>query len=198
MTSEIDDDRSQDPGRRQMALARSLPLLIFVIVAMSVIALLAFRNFSTLRRSATIYDRTTVVCSGQGASDTAAYSSDTGIHPVVVFIISNDGLIQPDQSLLRETWIPDDVQDLELVLCLENVRTAIRSLCDNSAISNPVGLEAQATLYEAATGRIVADGLLTSDPQAENECLTELPEAIVEVDKFPSERVIEWLEPYVE
>lgn len=200
MTEQFDDDRSRDPGRRQMALARGLPFLIFLSLAMAIVALLAFRNFGALRTTADIYDQARVVCNGQPVSAAAPYNPANGdIHPVVVFILSGNGLIQPDQTLVREEWVPDGIASLELALCLKNIRPAIRALCTNSALSNPIGLEAEATLYEAATGQIVAQGIITSDPAAAADCVDELPDEIVIPEgRFPAERVKMWLEPYVE
>lgn len=198
MTKEFNDDRSGDPGRREMALARSLPLLIFVILAMAVVALLAFRNFGALRTTATIYDQARGICTGQPVAGAGAYDPDAaGIHPVVVFVISSNGLIQSNQTFIRDEWAATGVGDLELALCLENQRQAIRAVCENSALSNPVGQEIEATLYEAATGQIVAEAILGSNPLAAADCLEELPDEVDLSQEFPPEPIIEWLEPFV-
>ena len=75
------DDRSHEPGRGKMALARSLPLLIFTICAVGLISIMAFRNYQLFNGSATLFDATAEVCSGIPAEDAAAIGSSDGVVP---------------------------------------------------------------------------------------------------------------------
>ncbi len=177
-----------------MALARSLPLLIFTLCAVGIIVVLAFRNFGTLNRSAAILDATAGVCAGGGVAAAAPYETGSGPAPTVVYIRQPGGLLQPNNTFIPPGLEPTQIEDVALVLCLKNERPAFRPLCDNGAIINPVGLEYEAELRRARTGEIVVSGLVTSLPLAENSCVDRFPDSLPPLDApFPADRVHDWI-----
>ncbi len=188
------DDRSGDPGRGQMAFARAFPLLVFTLCAVGVIVVLAFRNFAALSQSATVYDALAPVCGSTAASSEAAAWERPSELQVVAFVVSESGLVQAAREMVPDQWQPQSAAEVDLVLCLRRERPAYRPLCDNAAIVNQVGLEMEGELRLAASGAVVAAGLITSDPRAEPPCLRQTlsvdPE---EGSPFPSGQVQAWL-----
>jgi len=198
----FDDDRSKDPGRGQMALARALPLLIFTLCAVGIISIMAIRNYQRFSSSATMFDATAVVCSGLPAPSAAPFDSsgDTAIHPTVAFFIFNNGLIRADNSYIPESWQPQSIEEVSWVMCIEADRPAYRVLCDNEAIVNEYGRELVVTMRSAQTADVLAVDTITSEEIADTLCWDELPTVRppdpATVERVPVARVEAWLESF--
>lgn len=203
MTEENNYDRSGEPGRGQIALRSALPLLLFTICAIGGASVLAVRNFVNLSGSASIYDATAVVCAGEPAPDTAVYDpTASDLQKVVAFRQLRDGRLQIDSTVIPPAWQPASLDETALVLCLTNERTAFRAQCAEDGSDSPFtteyGREITAVLRSASNGDIVAEGQISSVPNARTGCLDELPDEPPPNDDIPLENIQQWLAPYVQ
>ena len=156
-----------------MALARSLPLLIFTVCTVALISIIAFRNYQLFSGSATLFDATAVVCSGIPAEGAAPINLDGDIHPTVAFFIFSNELIRADNRYISDEWQPDSVDEVEWVMCIEADRPAFRALCDNDVIVNEYGRELLVTLRSAETADILAIDTIASHSIADDVCWDE-------------------------
>jgi len=196
----IDDDRSHEPGRGKMALARSLPLLVFTLCSVALISIMAIRNYQRFSGSATMFDSTATVCSGIPSPDAAPFTPEDGVHSTVAFYIFSNGLIRADNSYIPEAWQPDSLDQVEWVLCINGDRPAYRALCENDAIVNEYGRELLVTLRVAQTADILAIETITSEDIAAVDCWDELPTQPPpdpeSIERVSVEQVEAWLENY--
>ncbi len=198
-----DDDRSNDPGRGQMALRSALPLLLFTLCAIGFISVLALRNFVNLSGSAELYDTTAVVCSGQPAPEAAEYDPQNNLPQIVAFRQLRDGRLQIDTTSIPPEWQPATLAETALVLCLANERTAFRAQCaadgqSDSPFITEYGREITAVLRAAQSGDIIAEGLISSVPDAPDGCLPELPASPPPNEAIPPAHIQAWLAPYIQ
>ncbi|MEM7801474.1 MAG: hypothetical protein AAF633_19925 [Chloroflexota bacterium] len=185
------------PEKRRMAIIRALPLLFFTLCAISVIGIMAFVRIRQVGTTSAVFDATVGVCRGVGFANATAYPSTQPIHSIIAFT-ERDGFIQGASNFVKPEWQPEAVNEIELVLCTSGSRPAFRSLCSNQNIINPIGSEIEAKLREAQTGAIVSEGVITSDPLANADCLDTMPSPLPEQIPISDERVHEWLTPFVE
>lgn len=185
------------PESRRIAVIRALPMLFFTLCAVSVIGIMAFVRITQVGTTSAVFDATVGVCREQGFAAATAYPSNSEIHPIIAFT-ERDGFLQGASNFVKPEWQAEEVNDIELVLCTGSTRPAFRSLCSNQNIVNPIGSEIVATLREAQTGNIVAEGVITSDPIAATECVDEMPSPLPEAGPVADEQVHEWLRPFVE
>lgn len=193
-----DSDRSHDPGRAQLALRSALPLLLFTLCAVGAISLLALNTVLTVGDTAVIYDSTAVVCAGQAAPDTALFPAGPAPHKTVAFRQLRDGRLQIDSTIIPPEWQPTTLAETELVLCLVNERPAFRAQCAADGRDSPFiteyGQEITAVLRAAHSGEIIAEGLISSVPDAPDGCLPALPDTPPPNIPVPPEQIQAWLQ----
>ncbi|MCA9980997.1 MAG: hypothetical protein KDD89_09190 [Anaerolineales bacterium] len=203
MTEQNNYDRSNEPGRGQLALRAALPLLLFTICAIGGASVLAVRNVINLSSSSAIYDATAVVCAAQAVPQAAPYTPADGLQKTVAFRQLLDGRLQIDSAVIPEAWQPTSLEETALVLCLVNERTAYRAKCaedgqSDSPFTTEYGREITAVLRSAHSGEIIAEGQISSVPDAPEGCLAELPDAPPPNDDIPLSHIQAWLAPYVQ
>jgi hypothetical protein len=202
MSSFPDNDRSQDPGRGQMALRAALPLLLFTLCTIGAASLLAVRNFVNVNPTAVLYDNLAIVCTATPAPRAAPYDPSQTPPKLVAFRQLSDGRLQLDSTILPADWQPNQVEETALVLCLSNERPAIRAQCTadgrDSGYTTPFGREITAVLRTASDGQILTEGQISSVPNAPDGCLPQLPPAPPPDEPVSSANIQAWLLPYLQ
>ena len=178
------------------AFSSALPLLIFTLVAVAIIAVIAFQRVREIGGSADILDAAFAVCSGVPMEEATFYNENEGIHPVIAFS-EREGFLQGASNYVRPEWVPENPAQLELVLCAKNPRPAFRALCSDRNKINQLGGEMPFELRSAKTGGIIAEGIVVSDDEARVECLDTLPQNPNMDATVPDEVVIRFLERFV-
>ncbi len=151
------------------------------------------------------------VISGKGFS-AAAYEPDTsGIHPVIItderpFSGFRAEPAEDDppnwNALMPEAWRAlGEPASIELVLCWDQIKDVeIESVDYSGGITGKrVREERTVTLREAATGKVVAQGLiLGNEPAILQTFIYDEDEDFIYYGRVTPEILIEWLQPYVE
>jgi hypothetical protein len=193
-------DFSQQPGRGRYAIGQALPVLLFTVCAVGMIGVLAWRNLAGVPGTAAILDAAVVACSGQGVATAAPPSASPTT--VVAFRQLVDGRLLSDSTAVLPAWLPTSIDQLDLVLCLGVERPAYRAICtaagEPSTILTAYGREFSATLRQAQTAAIVAEGTISSVPDAPMGCLPQIPNPIPPDIPVPPEQVQAWLRPWLQ
>lgn len=192
----MENEEVVTPEKRRAAAFSALPMLLFTLCAILVIGTLAIARVLQVGTTSAVLDATFTVCNDQGFSGATAYPSTADLHPVIAFT-ERDGFLQGASNYVKPEWQAEEVEDIELVLCTGAARPAFRSLCDNQSIINQFGLEIEATLREARTAEIVAEGIITSDEIAQATCIEEMPVTLPTSTEISDEAVHDWLAPFV-
>ncbi|MBK8432285.1 MAG: hypothetical protein IPL28_13775 [Chloroflexi bacterium] len=195
-------DLSQEPERGRYAIWQALPLLLFTICAVGLIAVLAWRSLAGVQGTAAVLDAAVAVCGGQGVASAAAYQPNTPTtNPVVAFRQLADGRLLTDSTAVLPAWLPTQPDQLALVLCLGQERPAYRTICtaagEPSTILAEYGREIPATLREARTAAILAESVIASVDDAPTGCLREIPNPTPPDVAVSPAQVQAWLRPWV-
>ena len=186
------------PERGRYAIGQALPVLLFTVCAVGLIAVLAWRNLAGVQGTAAVLDAAVGVCGGQGVATAAPYPNPP--HTIVAFR-QTGGRLLADSTAVLEEWFPASPDQLSLVLCLGEERPATRAICtaagEPSTILTPYGRELPATLREAHTAAILAQTTLSSVPNAPEGCLPRLPDPVPPDDPVSPDQIHTWLRPWV-
>ncbi len=193
----MDDQEEIYKTTGRIAFSTALPLLIFTIVAVIIIAIIAIQRVRQVGGTAWILDATTDVCYGAPLPEAASYDEEPGIHPIVAFSEEN-GFLQAASNYIKPEWTPTDISEIELVLCVEQVRPAFRALCSDRNVINQLGGEVLFKLRRAQTAGVIAQGVIVSDDNARVECLEALPDAANEDATVPDDVIHDFLARFVE
>lgn len=184
----------------RVAFATALPLLIFTLISIVIIGLIAFQRVRQVGGNATIFDAAFPVCSGVPLETATLYSRDkeSSIHPAIAFS-ENNGFLQGASNYVKPEWLPENSDELELVLCAQPARPAFRALCSDRNVVNQFGGEVPFQLRSARTGGIIAEGVIVGDDAARVECLEEVDPGQVNIDaSVPDEAIQAFMAQFVE
>jgi len=188
-------------SRRQIAFWRTLPILIFTVLFGAVIVFLALRTAGGVRQSQQVvagFAPLSSVCAGETVAESASYTGESGLHPVVVFRrLEGEWVLDP--ALLPAAWFPPAPADAELVLCLDDRSTLTARRCTATAggafPTRVYGYLLPLRLLRARNGDVVAEDQLSSAPRT-LECW----DANAEPDALgvSSEQIRNRIRPYIE
>jgi hypothetical protein len=151
------------------------------------------------------------ICQGTPLPEAPSYTQTSGVHPLVILELGNEGdyqygFIDPNAYSLPDGWDGDYVEEVELVVCVDQEEHALVEECpytfddgSGTAVLSRYSTEVTFRLLEAQTGREIASDTLFSMPR---EC--QETEEFVEGSEGASvygqvyEDLENWLRPYVE
>lgn len=165
------NNQHQPVSRRQIALFRTWPIVLFTVLFGAVILFLVLRTAGGLRRSEEVVTRFAPLahaCDGGGIDAATPYTEESGLHPVVSFR-RLEGAWVLDPTLLPTAWFPAAAADTELVLCLGERSALTAPRCsDTSGEPTPTrvyGYRLPLRLVDAHSGELIVEDVLNSAPR---------------------------------
>jgi hypothetical protein len=157
---------------RQGALIRALPILIFTLIAATIIILLVVRNTRNLNTiGPTSQDLTLLapVCGGSGLPSAAVFDRQTITHPAVIARESN-GDWEIDPEVVPAEFRPVTIGEVQLILCVSPPEQMPYPRCDSA--EEVLIDQVQVRLVSARTGATI-DKDITRPNALQSDCLPE-------------------------
>ncbi len=136
------------------------------------------------------------VCSGRGVAGAGAYAGE-GVHPVV--LLSSSGEDHDWSDDLSGSWVPQSVQDAQLVACVDPEQESEIEVCAyNGPSITRYRYEVSLRLVEAGTGvEVASTALQGTDPR---ECQPSEPYDLTRLagDHVSFAAARDWMRDYVE
>lgn len=145
-------------GERFQWSNRAVVIMTVVISIASLTAVgIGMRKMVLLRvPSKAIYSEAGLACQGMGVLEAAGYQAGQAA-PYHVVVLKSSGQLDIWSSEVDPSWMPDTIQDLNLVLCLGDSRT----FSDNDCGYRRTHGERDLWLVDAHTGETLAEKTLT-------------------------------------
>jgi hypothetical protein len=179
---------------------RNKRVIIAVVFLIGAVVLGAFVIAPALqqRAKARMIENLSRICDLEGASvpKVATYERTSGVHPAIHFTKFTGFVVSPYADLAR--WEPENLRDVELVICLEEARGETVEICQYDKGSVPrFYTQMKVTVFEARTGILVATKTFTGD--LPRECQqTEWVRTEIAGAYPDSNTIEEWLKQYTE
>lgn len=186
--------------KRQSALLRALPILVFTVLFTAVIVFLALRTaggISDTQQTADDFAFLARACEGQAVPDATPYAATAGVHPVVAFRQAAGEWVL-DLAAIQENWTPNTPAGAELVLCLDETQTLTAPRCEPDASgATPTRVYGEAVslrLVAASSSAIVKETTLRTGipPACWHEDDPQPPAGNMSTDQLRG-----WLAPFV-
>ncbi len=178
-------------SRRQIALFRSLPILIITALAAGAISVIAWRTFRAVQRNTV---SPAMVCEGRPLPEAPAYARVSGAHSIAAFRASDGSAWLPDTAGLAPDWLPEQGAFPELVLCISRADDLVLPACAGET-DVIYGTAIRLTLLQASTATRLAETTLRSADPPEEPCLAD-PGSIT-VRPVSDLQIQAWVTPHV-
>lgn len=185
--------------RRQLALKRAWPILIFSGLTTLIIGLVAWQTVQNVwlrQRTVSDFGSLAQVCEGRGLAGVKVYEALAGQHLVVAFRQVGGGWVE-DLTVVPPAWQAKSPAGAELIYCLAEPTSLTLPACAAGGPEKSYGQAVMVRLLAANNASLVASDTIISAGVV-FDCWDEEERRLPPAGNVAPEQFQSWLQPYTD